>query len=86
MSCSPVTSTLLDHNVSAISMPCQTSTVPHPRLAVAQRFATHSQPYCRTQCVEPLGTNGRDLCKENGPYKPLSLILVFDEQHDHLDE
>jgi hypothetical protein len=24
-------------------------------------------------------------CKENGPYRPLSLILVFDEQHDHLE-
>jgi hypothetical protein len=24
-------------------------------------------------------------CKKNEPYGPLSLILVFDDQHDHLD-
>ena len=26
-----------------------------------------------------------DGCKENGPYGPSTLILVFDEQNDHLD-
>ena len=31
------------------------------------------------------GDEGDDQCKENGPLVHLVWILVFDEQHDHLD-